>query len=268
MQSSFTLPNISVIIPCFNAAATLARALESCIAQPEATQIIVVDDGSADDSKAIASRYAARFPSVKLLSLNQNSGAARARNWGAMHADFPVLAFLDADDEYLPEALNDAATFLASRPQDASVRLNMEFAGFPEAVGSHPAFEELGTKLVSTVPSSLVIRRSAFMALGGFPCDELFRTCGGEDMPLSRALAELFGNPRMTGRKGVRMHFHPRIHALKFFNINMRFTTDDNPQQTAIVLDRQLRVARRMVDDVNEIRALHKLARAGGSDAS
>jgi glycosyltransferase involved in cell wall biosynthesis len=251
---------ISVIIPCYNAAGTLARTLESCIAQPEATEIIVVDDCSTDDSKNIASHYAAQDSRIKLLPMSQNSGAARARNWGALHADSPVLAFLDADDEYLPGALDDASHFMATRPADASVRLNMEFYGFPEEVSNHPALEELGEKLVSTVPSSLVIRRSVFMALGGFPCDELFRTCGGEDMPLSRALSILFGNPRLTGRKGVRMHFHPRIHALTFFNINMGFATDANPDQTSIVLEQQLRVAQRMVDGVNEVRALRNPA--------
>ncbi|WP_277182436.1 glycosyltransferase family 2 protein [Caballeronia sp. BR00000012568055] len=252
---------VSVIIPCFNAASTLARALESCLAQPEAAEIIVVDDGSTDDSRQIAAHYASRDPRVKPLSLNQNSGAARARNWAAMHAECAVLAFLDADDEYLPDALYDATAFFASHPQNASIRLNIEFCGFPDEVSQHPALDKLGEKLVCTVPSSLVIRRSVYMALGGFPADELLRTAGGEDMPLSRALSLLYGNPRLSGRKGVRMHYHPGIHAQKFFSINMGFGTDPHPESTAQVHDLQLRLAQRAVASVEELRGLRPFSR-------
>ncbi len=51
---------VSIIIPCYNAAATLARTLDSCVIQPEAAQIIVVDDGSSDDSIEIVCRYGER----------------------------------------------------------------------------------------------------------------------------------------------------------------------------------------------------------------
>jgi glycosyltransferase involved in cell wall biosynthesis len=258
----------SVIIPCFNAAATLARTLDSCIAQPEAAQIIVVDDGSTDGSKEIASRYAAQFPRMQLIPLNQNSGAARARNWGAMHAEFDILAFLDADDEYLPGALEAATTFLAQRPHEASIRLNVEYCGFPDAICRHPDFEKLGTMLSGTLPSSLVVRRSAFLALGGFPCNELFRTAGGEDMPLSKALFQLFGNTRMDRFKGVRMHFHPRIYAERFFLINMGFMTDPDPALTATVFDAQMRVVRRSVAAIEELRGLRNPWLAAQSNAS
>jgi glycosyltransferase involved in cell wall biosynthesis len=95
---------ISVIIPCYNAEQTLARTLDSCIAQPEAAQILVVDDGSRDASPDIAAQYAQTHPQIELLRMPQNGGAARARNWGAMHALHPLLAFIDADDEYMPHA--------------------------------------------------------------------------------------------------------------------------------------------------------------------
>src|SRR5215469_2852196 len=134
MQAPTVPENVSVIIPCFNAAGTLARTLDSCVAQPEATQIIVVDDGSTDGSREIASRYSALYPQVQLLPLDRNSGASRARNWGAMHANFAVLAFLDADDEYLPGALDAGATFLANHPHEASIRLDVEYCGFPDRI--------------------------------------------------------------------------------------------------------------------------------------
>jgi glycosyltransferase involved in cell wall biosynthesis len=256
MQASQVLQNVSVIIPCFNAVATLARALDSCIAQPEAAQIIVVDDGSTDGSQEIIAGYQARYPQVQMLSLGRNSGASRARNCGAMQTDFSLLAFLDADDEYLPGALDAATRFLASHPHEASIRLNIEYCGFPGRISGHPDFDKLGATLSGTLPSSLVIRRSVFMALGGFPCDEIFRTAGGEDMPLSKALFLLFGNPRLKGPGRVRMHFHPNIHAERFFLINMGLMTDPRPEQTAALMAAQLRIAQRSVASFEELRQL------------
>jgi glycosyltransferase involved in cell wall biosynthesis len=267
MQAPPVPQNVSVIIPCFNAVDTLARALDSCVAQPEAAQIIVVDDGSTDGSREIASRYAARYPHVQLLPLDKNSGASRARNWGAMHASFAVLAFLDADDEYLPGALDAGASFLARHPEAASIRLNMEFCGFPERIAGHPNFDKLGAMLSGTVPSSLVIRRSIFMALGGFPCDEIFRTAGGEDMPLSKALFLLFGNPRLRGPKRVRMHFHPNIYAERFFLINMGWMADPDPEQTAALMAEQLRIAQRCVASIEDLRQL-RYSPQSGSDST
>lgn len=166
---------ISVIIPCFNAEQTLARTLDSCIAQPEAAQILVIDDGSRDASPDIATQYAQQYPQIELLRMPQNGGAARARNWGAMHALHPLLAFIDADDEYMPHALAAAAAFLHDHPAQPSIRLDVEYCGFPADITGHPQFDLHAATLSNTVPSSLVIRRSVYAAFGGFPLDDVFR---------------------------------------------------------------------------------------------
>jgi glycosyltransferase involved in cell wall biosynthesis len=210
---------ISIVIPCYNAAATLARTLESCLIQPEAAQIIVIDDGSTDDSIEVARQYAARDARVGLLQMPMNSGAARARNWGAIHATQPLLAFIDADDEYFPAALAAASDYLERNPTEASIRLDVEYAGFPEELVRHPEFSAHAATLSNTVPSSLVIRRPVYAALGGFPADAFFRRNGGEDGAFSWALRELFGNRRLNDARRVRMHYHPRIHAERYFRI-------------------------------------------------
>jgi glycosyltransferase involved in cell wall biosynthesis len=133
---------VSIIIPCYNAAATLARTLDSCVIQPEAAQIIVVDDGSTDGSIGIVRRYGERDARIGLLQMPVNGGAARARNWGAMHATQPLLAFIDADDEYAPGALSVASGFLQQVPSAASIRLDVEYTGFPAEISEHPLFEE------------------------------------------------------------------------------------------------------------------------------
>jgi glycosyltransferase involved in cell wall biosynthesis len=210
---------ISIVIPCYNAAATLARTLNSCLAQPEAAQIIVIDDGSVDPSPHIVERYAARHPHVELLRMPHNTGPARARNWGALHASQPLIALIDADDEYLPGALAAASRFLTEYPQQASVRLDVDFVGFPAEMTAHPSFEVHAATLSNTVPSGLVIRRQVYMALGGFPLDEYFRLHGGEDGAFSLALRETFGNPRLSDAKRVRMHHHKGIHAERYLRI-------------------------------------------------
>lgn len=218
---------ISILIPCYNGAATLARALQSCLIQAEAAQIIVVDDGSTDASADIVAHFRTLDPRVHLLDMPCNGGAARARNWGAMHAAHDLLAFLDADDEYLPGALTAAFDFLAENPTEVSVRLDVEYTDFPVDLTGHRDFAQHAATLSNTVPSSLVIRRAAYAVLGGFPMDDAFRRIGGEDGALSWALREIFGNRRLVDAKRVRMHYHVGIHAERYFRIALGLQTPD-----------------------------------------
>src|SRR5262245_42395210 len=88
-------PLISVVIPAFNSAATLPRALASVFAQTcTQYEVIVVDDGSTEDLVAALQPYRARINLVR----QSNAGAAAARNTGVRHARGKWLAFLDADD--------------------------------------------------------------------------------------------------------------------------------------------------------------------------
>lgn len=93
---------VSVVIPCFNYARFLGEAIESVLAQTAAPrEIIVVDDGSTDDSTTVARRYGS---AVVLLELHRE-GVARARNHGIEASKGSVLAFLDADDAWAPRKL-------------------------------------------------------------------------------------------------------------------------------------------------------------------
>lgn len=218
---------VSIVIPCRDAAATLARTLESCIREPQVTEILVVDDASTDDSPDIVRRYQQRDARIVSLRMPVQGGSARARNWGVLHASQPLVAFIDADDEYLPGALAAASRYLADHPDDASIRLDVEFAGFPPEIVTHPEFARLAATLSNTVPSSLVIRRPVFLAIGGFPMDGFFRRHGGYDGAFSWALSRVFGNPRLVDATRVRMHNHARSHAARFFRINLNMETPD-----------------------------------------
>lgn len=103
-------PRFSVIIPAFNAAATLARAIESVRTQSwPAHEIIVVDDGSTDATAEIARQFG---EAVRLIQ-QENSGVSVARNAGAAAATGNWLAFLDADDWYAPDRIKLHAEWIA-----------------------------------------------------------------------------------------------------------------------------------------------------------
>ena len=112
---SFT--TISVVIPCFNQGHFLSEALESVLAQTEpAAEIVVVDDGSTDNTVAVARRY----PRVKCVR-QPNRGLASARNTGLRHTSCDFLVFLDADDRLRPDALEVGVRELRAHPACALV---------------------------------------------------------------------------------------------------------------------------------------------------
>lgn len=91
-------PTISIIVPIYNAEAYLARCIESLIHQTyRALQIILVNDGSTDQSQAIAEQYAAQDSRMLVLS-QSNKGQSAARNHGLKHATGEWISFVDADD--------------------------------------------------------------------------------------------------------------------------------------------------------------------------
>lgn len=96
---------VSVIIPCYNAAAFIERTIASTMAQTYASlEILVVDDGSEDATAAIVRRLAATDPRIRLLQ-QPNSGVAAARNLGIQHATGAYIAPLDADDIWYPDKI-------------------------------------------------------------------------------------------------------------------------------------------------------------------
>ncbi len=106
-------PEFSVIIPAYNSAATLARALDSVFAQTwPAHEVIVIDDGSTDNTLQVARGFGDR---VRIIH-QSNAGVSMARNRGAEAATGDWLAFLDADDWYYPDRLRWHAEWIAHDP--------------------------------------------------------------------------------------------------------------------------------------------------------
>lgn len=105
-NSTKTVPYVSVIIPAYNAAGHLERALDSALAQtmPD-LEVLVVDDGSTDTTLDVARRVAARNSRVRVLRNERNEGVAVSRNRALDVARGEWIALLDADDAWLPERL-------------------------------------------------------------------------------------------------------------------------------------------------------------------
>ncbi len=101
----------SVIIPVYNAAAYVTQAVESALAQPETGEVLLIEDGSLDDSLAVCQALAEKHPQVKLLRHpnGENKGAGASRNLGMEQAGCDWMAFLDADDYYLPGRFTKAS---------------------------------------------------------------------------------------------------------------------------------------------------------------
>ena len=184
-------PRFSVILPAYNAAATLARAIESVLEQSwPAHEIIVVDDGSTDHSASVAQGFGA---AVTLLR-QPNAGVSAARNAGARAASGDWLAFLDADDWYYPQRLKRHAEWIA---QDSTLDFltgDYEYRDASGALlGTSLAQHALGQVLLAQAADparvildapadiqafvadhfgdthTLSVPRAAFMALGGYP---------------------------------------------------------------------------------------------------
>jgi glycosyltransferase involved in cell wall biosynthesis len=98
-------PDVSVVIPAFNAAAFIAQALDSVLGQTLGSlEVIVIDDGSVDETSAIVERFAARDSRVRLFH-QENAGVGAARNTGIRHARGTYIAPLDADDVWSHDKL-------------------------------------------------------------------------------------------------------------------------------------------------------------------
>jgi len=108
---------ISVVIPCFNHARFLPEAIESVLTQNYPNfEVIVVDDGSTDNTPEIVRRY----PSVRYV-YQENAGLSVARNTGLQHSRGGFLVFLDADDRLLPHALETGVSCIREHPECAFV---------------------------------------------------------------------------------------------------------------------------------------------------
>ncbi len=171
------MPKVSVIIPAHNVERFLAEAVDSALHQTlPPNEIVIVDDGSSDRTFEIARSYG---PPVIAISERVN-GSGPARNLAVEHSTGEWLAFLDADDVWLPEKLE--RQFAKVGPETRLVcsdRFNIgDLHGLPLVHGDlqpqheGDVFEILLREGNFIVTSSVLLRRDTFLSVGGFPTEE------------------------------------------------------------------------------------------------
>ena len=164
-------PLITVVIPSYNRAGVIGAAIRSVLDQDLARfELLVVDDGSSDDTLAVV--QAIEDPRLGVYQLARNAGAPTARNAGVALAHSPLIAFQDSDDEWQPGLL--AAHVAMLQGHDVSFcQLEQRYGDvvtlYPSAGWALPAdmrSELLATNHIST--QTLAVRRAAFEGVGGF----------------------------------------------------------------------------------------------------
>jgi GT2 family glycosyltransferase len=181
-------PVASVILCVRNGAAMLERQLAALAEQDFLDwELLVVDNGSTDDSVSIARRWAGRFPALRIVDASARAGLSYARNAGAAAARGSVLAFCDADDAVSPGWL--AALVRCAGDSDLVCghlrisRLNSPVSQYWRGMSAADReFPEALGYLHYAVGANFAIRKEVYEAIGG--CDERFPICG-DDIDLS-----------------------------------------------------------------------------------
>ena len=197
--AAIQLPCVDVLIPVRNRARFIAKCLESVRAQTlQPNSVIVVDDGSTDDTPEILDEFAERWSKLRIIR-SVPRGVSHARNLGLAASDAPFIAFLDSDDIWLPEKLErQMSLFLPDRPQLGFVHcdfIQIDELGRPLSDAPIPpskrgdVFQAMVENLyhISGSASAVVARRELVRQAGGF--DETL-LCG-EDQDLWQKLARV-----------------------------------------------------------------------------
>ncbi len=191
-------PLISVIIPFMNAGPFLEETIRSVLAQSYGRlELLLADDGSTDSSTATARRYEREYPGrVRYLEHpgHANLGVCAARNLGIHHSRGELIAFLDADDVWLPRKLERQVAILDSQPEAGMVygpsRKWFSWTGRAEDAGRDKVYDLgipadvlmrppsllalcLERRAITPCPSNILMRREAVERVGGF--EESFR---------------------------------------------------------------------------------------------
>ena len=187
-------PLVSVIIPTFNRAEVVSRAVNSVLNQTfKDFECIVVDDGSTDGTDSVLRGFADKIKLVK----TENRGVSAARNTGAKFAAGKYIAFLDSDDEWKPKKLQKQLDFMRqsgfriSQTDETWVR-NGNFVN-KSAKYIRPSGDIFYNclEVCAVTPSSVMMERKLFFEYGGF--DETIPVCEDYDLWLRMSLKEKFG---------------------------------------------------------------------------
>ena len=157
---------ISVVIPCYNVVAYVGEAVRSVLTQTlPPYEVIVIDDGSTDASAAVLSEFGSSVTLVR----QANQGVAAAVNHGVSRARGEAIAFLDADDLWMPDKLERQVAVLMAEPSLDAVFANlMQFVSPELPADARARLKGDGTVMAGLVKGTMLIRSAALQRLGSF----------------------------------------------------------------------------------------------------
>jgi glycosyltransferase involved in cell wall biosynthesis len=170
MSNMSEMPQVSVVIPCYNHGRYLPEAVESVAGQTfSAWEIVIVDDGSTDDSALIAQQLIARYPNRAIRLLRQrNQGLSAGRNNGIRAARGEHILPLDADDAIEPEMLEQTVAVLGCQPQVGFVYTNVHMFGDETTTWSGGSYSLAKLRFDCPMLAVTLFRRAAWEMVGGF----------------------------------------------------------------------------------------------------
>lgn len=158
-------PHVSIIIPCFNYGRFLAEAVESALGQTHVPlEVIVIDDGSTDDSYEVASRF---VPAIAVLT-QPNSGLVAVLNRGLREAKGDYFVILSADDVLQPSYVETLLAALLEQPGAAYAYSEMEYFGARSGVFPAKPFSPALLLAGNYINATALTRRADALAVGGF----------------------------------------------------------------------------------------------------
>lgn len=250
-------PSVAVIIPTFNRRHCLGRALDSVFAQTLApTEVCVIDDGSRDGTEALVRR---NFPSVRYL-YQANRGVSAARNAGIAATGSEWLAFLDSDDEWLPQKLERQFALLDSakgKPDHPLIHCDEIWIRNGVRVNPMVKHEKAGGRLFNRClplcvisPSATLLQRSLLDEVGLF--DESLPACEDYDLWLricSRFPVLYVNEPLLRKYGGHADQLSRRYWGMDRFRVRAL----DKLLSSAVLDTEQRRAARAMLLNKSEI---------------
>jgi glycosyltransferase involved in cell wall biosynthesis len=187
------MPRVSAIVPCYNGAHFLPDALDSALAQTFADyELLVIDDGSTDNTAEVAGDYSARHPGRVRYIHQENKGLAVARNTAIAAARGDLLALLDCDDLWMPERLAEGVRVMDACPEVGLLHadivcIDADRRPLPplsrdERFLSGRIFEHIYTRRAHVSCPTVLFRRECVEKVGGF--DPELTRLGCEDRDL------------------------------------------------------------------------------------
>jgi glycosyltransferase involved in cell wall biosynthesis len=175
-------PELSCIIPSFNDQVNLKRAVDSALNQQHVeVEVIVVDDCSDPATRYYILSLCAGDSRIKHFFMPYNAGQSQARNIGAMLSSSSFITFLDQDDEHAPGWYGVALEWLKNNQELGAMSGSARVVDLPARLNIDADDLRLQT-LNGVFATSLVLRKSVFMAIGGFPTGSVWRSpAAGED---------------------------------------------------------------------------------------